>query len=108
MTFWMVFTGEHCINETGETGEKHGIMAYSRKLATIVFGSLCLLIFDVCERGVQLYNPFFSIWSTELGSDIALGFIVLAGICAGIYFLFICYMIYKVSMNLSHKQVVST
>lgn len=105
MTFWLVFTGEHCINETGETGEKHGIMAYWKKLSVVFFGSLCLLIFDICERGFQLRNPFYSIWATEIGSDIALSFIILAGISAGVYFLFICYMVYKVSMNLSQKQV---
>ena len=53
MIFWLVFTGEHLINDDG-TGEKNGLVAYWKKLAVVMFGCLCLFIFDVCERGVQL------------------------------------------------------
>jgi hypothetical protein len=28
----------------------------------------------------QLRNPFFSIWTTDLGTNIALGFIILGGL----------------------------
>jgi hypothetical protein len=105
MTFWLIFTGEHCINETGETGEKHGLMAYWKKLSVVLFGCACLFIFDVCERGMQLKNPFYSIWASDLSTNMALSFIILAGISAGIFFLFLCYMIYKVSKALGQKQV---
>ncbi len=54
MVFWMVFTGEHMINEDGATGEKSGIVAYWKKLAVVLFGCLCLFVFDMCERGVQV------------------------------------------------------
>ena len=53
MVFWLVFSGEHLINDDG-TGEKNGLVAYWKKLAIVMFGCLCLFIFDVCERGVQL------------------------------------------------------
>ncbi len=113
------------INEDGEAGERNGIFAYWKKLAVVLFGCLCLFVFDMCERGVQLRyikvtpfvvlklhlyfslirNPFFSIWVTDLGTNLALGFIILAGLSAGVFFLFLCFMIYKVFMTISQKQV---
>ena len=53
MVFWLVFTGEHMINEDGATGEGNGILAYWKKLAVALFGCLCLFVFDMCEKGVQ-------------------------------------------------------
>ena len=107
MTFWMIFAGEHCINDSGAgAGEKNGLVAYWRKLAVVLFGCTCLFVFDMCERGVQLKNPFYSIWSTDIGTNLALGFIILAGVSAGLFFLFLCYMIYRVFMSISEKQVI--
>eukprot|EP00094_Tigriopus_californicus_P009351 TCALIF_09017-PA protein Name:"Similar to wls Protein wntless (Drosophila sechellia)" AED:0.06 eAED:0.06 QI:0/0/0/1/0.66/0.5/4/0/572 len=103
MIFWLIFAGEHCINDAGP-GEKNGIKAYWKKLAVILFGCSCLLVFDICERGTQLKNPFYSIWTTEFGTNVALGFIILAGISAGVFFIFLCYMIYRVFMTISEKQ----
>lgn len=53
----------------------------------------------MCERGVQLKNPFYSIWATEIGTNLALAFIIIAGICAGLYFCFLSFMVYKVIFN---------
>jgi len=103
MVFWLVFSGEHLINDDG-TGEKNGLVAYWKKLAIVMFGCLCLFIFDVCERGVQLQNPFYSIWVTDLGTQLALAFIILAGVSAGVFFLFLCFMIYRVFLTIAHKQ----
>merc|ERR1719150_2028871 len=103
MVFWLVFSGEHLINDDG-TGEKNGLVAYWKKLAVVMFGCLCLFVFDVCERGVQLQNPFYSIWVTDLGTQLALSFIILAGVSAGVFFLFLCYMIYRVFLTIAHKQ----
>lgn len=68
-------------------------------------GCTSLFIFDMCERGVQLRNPFYSIWvSSAIGAHFAFAFIVLAGISAGIYFVFLCYMIWRVFCNISLKR----
>ena len=42
-------TGE----EDGQ-GEVNGLMSYWKNLAVVLFGCLCLFVFDMCERGVQL------------------------------------------------------
>lgn len=102
LVFWLIFAGEHLIGDTN-VGESEGLIGYWKNLAVVLFGCLCLFVFDMCERGVQLQNPFYSIWVTDLGTNLALGFIILAGISAGLYFLFLCYMIRKVFATISSR-----
>ena len=52
---------------------------------------------------LSLQNPFYSIWVTDIGTNLALGFIILAGISAGLYFIFLCYMIRKVFLTISNR-----
>lgn len=105
MIFWLVFTGEHLINDDSDTtGEKRGFLAYWKNISVILFGFTCLFIFDMCERGVQLRNPFYSIWVTDLGTNLSLGFITLAGLSFGIYFMFLSYLIYKAFRTISQKE----
>ena len=101
LVFWLIFAGE------GSEGEPpQGLLGYWKNLAVVLFGCLCLFVFDMCERGVQLQNPFFSIWVTDLGTNLALGFIILAGISAGLYFLFLCYMISKMFATISSRTAI--
>uniref|UniRef100_A0A6A7G0D7 Protein wntless n=1 Tax=Hirondellea gigas TaxID=1518452 RepID=A0A6A7G0D7_9CRUS len=100
LSFWLVFAGEHLMDDV----ERNRVRAYWRHLSAVLGGCVCLFIFDMCERGVQLRNPFYSIWVTDLGTNLALAFIILAGICAGLYFCFLSYMIWKVFVNISAKR----
>ncbi|KAK4316507.1 hypothetical protein Pmani_012363 [Petrolisthes manimaculis] len=100
LSFWLIFTGEHLMDDI----ERNNVRAYWRHLSAVLGGCLCLFIFDMCERGVQLSNPFYSIWVTEIGTNLALAFIILAGVCAGLYFCFLSYMIWKVFINISKKR----
>lgn len=103
LSFWLVFAGEHMLIQ--DAPHKNTIRSrYWKHLSAVVVGCLSLFIFDICERGVQLRNPFYSIWTTPLGSKVALSFIVLAGISAGVYFLFLCYMVAKVFRNIGTKR----
>ncbi|KAF5288100.1 hypothetical protein FQA39_LY15525 [Lamprigera yunnana] len=104
LSFWIIFAGEHMLIK--EVSNKNSLRAYWMHLSGILIGCLSLLIFDLCERGVQLYNPFYSIWVTPIGTNLALSFIILAGISAGIYFIFLCYMIWKAFKNISIKRSV--
>ncbi|KAK7070762.1 B9 domain-containing protein 1 [Halocaridina rubra] len=100
LSFWLIFAGEHLMDDI----ERNRLKVYWRHLSAVLGGCLCLFIFDMCERGVQLRNPFYSIWVTETGTNLALAFIILAGVCAGLYFCFLSYMIWKVFMNISSKR----
>ncbi|KAG4072009.1 hypothetical protein HA402_010946 [Bradysia odoriphaga] len=102
LSFWLVFAGEHMLIQ--DNGERNSLKIYWKHLSAVVVGCLSLFVFDVCERGVQLRNPFFSIWVSNFGSHFALTFIILGGISAGIYFLFLCYMIWNVFCNISIKR----
>nr|NVI79988.1 wntless [Cucujiformia] len=104
LSFWLVFAGEHMLIQ--DNGCKNSIKMYWKHLSTILIGCLSLLIFDLCERGVQLLNPFYSIWVTPIGTNLALSFIILAGISACLYFMFLCYMIWRVFKNISIKRSV--
>jgi len=95
LSFWLVFAGEHLMVQE-DNGHNH-LRTYWKHLTAVGLGCLSLFIFDMCERGVQLTNPFYSIWVTDIGTNLALSFIILAGISAGVYFLFLSYMIWKVS-----------
>ncbi|KNC30447.1 hypothetical protein FF38_08487, partial [Lucilia cuprina] len=103
LSFWLVFAGEHMLIQ--ESPQKNSIRSrYWKHLSAVVVGCLSLFIFDICERGVQLRNPFYSIWTTPLGAKVALSFIILAGISAGVYFLFLCFMVFKVFRNIGAKR----
>ena len=104
MAFWLVFAGEHLINDDDSHGQRNGILGYWKNLGIVMVGCLCLFIFDLCERGVQLRDPFASIWVTDMGTNLALGFIIFAGLSASVYFLYLCVLIYKVFRTISAKQ----
>lgn len=101
-SFWLVFAGEHMLIQ--DTSALSSLNQYWHHLSAVAMGCISLFIFDMCERGVQLRNPFYSIWVTDLGTNMALTFIILAGICTGIYFLFLCYMVWQVFKNISSKR----
>ncbi|CAK9819048.1 Protein wntless [Anthophora plagiata] len=102
LSFWLVFAGEHLMVSEGE--QRNSLKCYWRHLSAVGIGCLSLFVFDMCERGVQLRNPFYSIWVTDLGTKFALSFIILAGVSAGVYLIFLTYMIWKVFMNISAKR----
>ncbi|XP_011200188.1 protein wntless [Bactrocera dorsalis] len=103
LSFWLVFAGEHMLIQ--ESPYKSTIRSrYWKHLSAVVVGCLSLFIFDICERGVQMRNPFYSIWTTPMGARVAMSFIILAAISAGIYFLFLCYMVWKVFKNIGAKR----
>ncbi|XP_047035669.1 protein wntless [Helicoverpa zea] len=101
-SFWLIFAGEHMLIQ--DASAQSSVKQYWRHLSAVAMGCISLFIFDMCERGVQLRNPFYSIWVTDIGTNLALTFIILAGISTGVYFLFLCYMIWQVFINISQKR----
>uniref|UniRef100_A0A7M4EYK3 Wnt ligand secretion mediator n=1 Tax=Crocodylus porosus TaxID=8502 RepID=A0A7M4EYK3_CROPO len=100
LSFWIIFCGEHMMDQN----ERNRLSGYWKQVGPIAVGSFCLFIFDMCERGVQLKNPFYSIWTTDVGTELAMAFIIVAGICLCLYFLFLCFMVFQVFRNISGKQ----
>lgn len=100
MSFWVIFTGEHLVDQP----ERNRLKSYWKPLGAIGFGCLSLLVFDLCERGYQLHNAFHSIWATKLGSNAAYGFLICAAVCASLYFLFLCVMVFRVFWNIRGKR----
>ncbi|XP_047446048.1 protein wntless homolog isoform X2 [Mugil cephalus] len=97
--------GLHPANKSQDQTERNRFSVYWKQVGPIVFGSFCLFIFDMCERGVQLTNPFYSIWASDVGTELAMAFIIVAGICACLYFLFLCFMVFQVFRNISGKRM---
>uniref|UniRef100_UPI00359017E2 protein wntless homolog n=1 Tax=Myxine glutinosa TaxID=7769 RepID=UPI00359017E2 len=100
LCFWVIFCGEHLMDQK----ERNRLSFYWKQVGAITFGSLCLFLFDLCERGVQLKNPFYSVWATETGAHLAMGFIVVAAVCAGLYFFFLVFMVIQVFRNISGRR----
>ncbi|XP_039458144.1 protein wntless homolog isoform X1 [Oreochromis aureus] len=97
--------GRHPTKKSQDQMERNRFSIYWKQVGPIVFGSFCLFIFDMCERGVQLKNPFYSIWASDIGTELAMAFIIVAGICACLYFLFLCFMVFQVFRNISGKRM---
>lgn len=69
LSFWLVFAGEHMLIQ--DDGGASSIKTYWKHLSAVASGCLSLFAFDLCERGAQLRNPFYSVWMTKVGSNIA-------------------------------------
>lgn len=100
MSFWVIFAGEHLVDQP----ERNNLKSYWKQVGAIGFGCLSLLIFDLSERGYQLHNAFHTIWSSNVGSNAAYGFIIFAAVCACLYFLFLCVMVFRVFWNIRGKR----
>ncbi|XP_028138242.1 protein wntless-like [Diabrotica virgifera virgifera] len=99
--FWLIFAGEYMLVQN--QGDRNSIRCYWKHLTTIIVGCMSLFIFDLYEKGLQLVNPFYSIWVTPLSTNLAIAFVILVAIAASTYFVFLCYMIWRVFKNISVK-----
>ncbi|XP_041646400.1 protein wntless homolog [Cheilinus undulatus] len=97
--FWIVFCGEHLMDQR----QRNRLSAYWWQVGLVMFGSSVLLIFDLSERGVHLTNPFYSVWASEVGTNVAKTFIIVAGISVCLYFFSLCGMVRCVFRNIGGK-----
>ncbi|CAL2033710.1 unnamed protein product [Caenorhabditis brenneri] len=99
-SFWLIFAGEHLIDDT----TRNNIKSYRFNLSFIIIASGALLIYDLIERGVQLYDPFYSVWSSPTGSQIAYVAIFISAVCTVAYFVFLLFKIVRVWTTIKSKR----
>eukprot|EP00794_Sanderia_malayensis_P008082 gene8082-8947_t len=99
LCFWCIFAGEHILDQQKRGSWK----CYKWQLILVSLGCASLLIFDLVERGVQLRNPFHTIWKKDSGETAAKGFIIFAAICAGLFVIFFTALVFRVFRHMSIK-----
>ncbi|XP_057299652.1 protein wntless homolog [Hydractinia symbiolongicarpus] len=101
LVFWCIFSGEHILDQN----ERNKLASYKYEIGSISVGCLALFIFDCVERGVQLSNPFHTIWKKDAGEKAAKAFLGLAAFASIIYCLFFMRLLYFVYRNIRMKEV---
>ncbi|KAI6194438.1 hypothetical protein M3Y96_01124900 [Aphelenchoides besseyi] len=99
-SFWLVYAGEHLLDNRS----RNSLRNYSVTLTLVVGACVSLLLYDLFERGVQLSNPFHSIWSTETGRHFAYGTLYIATACSAIYFVFLLYKVMRAWSTIKQKR----
>ncbi|CAK9303046.1 unnamed protein product [Gordionus sp. m RMFG-2023] len=99
--FWIIFCGEHLIDDV----PRNRLSAYWKYLIGVGSACIFLFVFELCERGIELKDPFFSIWSTEAGTRIAISILSLSVICMACYLVMLSHLIYRVFANVSKKRL---
>ena len=84
-----------------DQAHRNKLSAYKWHLFFIFLASFALLSFDLAERGVQLSNPFATVWSHP-GFGYAL--LITGGLSAFLYLLLLIYLVYKVFRSIRYKR----
>uniref|UniRef100_A0A146L601 Protein wntless n=1 Tax=Lygus hesperus TaxID=30085 RepID=A0A146L601_LYGHE len=101
LSFWLVFSAEHLMVQEVQ---KKSLKDYWPYFSSVVVGCVSLFVFELCERGIQLKNPFYSIWVTDAGTKLAMALLVIGGLCGIGYLILLCYLIWKVFCNIGTKR----
>lgn len=99
LSFWIIFVGEHLLDGTRKNNR---LSSYYKELLVICIASTSLLLFDLCDRGVQAFDPFVTIWETD--PRFAKTFILTASVASLTYLGFLAYYIYLAYRTISNKQ----
>ncbi|CAH8509386.1 unnamed protein product [Schistosoma turkestanicum] len=124
--FWLIFTGEHMMQETApppptssSSSSSSGHNRFKSNSNSNYFGlnrlywprillvaSCCaaLFIFELAERGVQIRNPFYSIWSHPIAAKMGLISIIIGALCAFAYMIYLTILIGKAFLQIMHKR----
>ena len=85
--------------------ERNRVTLYWKHLLSIAFACACLFIFEVSERGVQLSNPFYSVWSHPDATRLAMASIIMASVALAVYFVFLTYMVIRLLRQMLGKSL---
>lgn len=101
LQFWCIFAGEHILDQR----DRNMLSSYKYEMGSIGIGCASLLIFDLVERGVQLRNPFHTIWRRDAGETAAKVFLVVAAIMSVLFGLFLVRSMYLALRTFRSKSV---
>ena len=78
--------------------------SYWKYIGTLWTGCVSLLVFELCQRGMQMNNPFFDLWDYHSGSNLALVMLMFACGSGLFYFGLLFYLIAKVFVNFHQRK----
>ena len=99
-TFWLVFISEHLLDRPC----RNNLWNYKFQLALVSTAAVSMFVFDCVERGIQLSRPFWSVWDSTHGRNAAVAMPIIGGVCGGLYTLYLCLLVAKVSFNLIKRR----
>ncbi|GAA33940.2 Protein wntless B [Clonorchis sinensis] len=97
--FWLVFTGEHMMD-----GLQSGGRVYWPRLLLVAGSCTALGIFELAERGVQIRNPFYSIWSHPAAAKLGIASVVTGAVCAFCYLAYLAFVVARVLLQILSKR----
>lgn len=101
LSFWVIFTGEHLARKS----DRNKLKRYKWELSAITLASASMLMFDLIERGAQIFDPFYTVWAASTGAYNAALVLIVAGATSGaIYCSFLFYLIFKVFQAMKEKK----
>ncbi|THD20290.1 Wntless Wnt ligand secretion mediator [Fasciola hepatica] len=98
--FWLVFTGEHMMDGEGRSANR----VYWPRLLLVAGSSAALFIFELAERGVQIRNPFYSIWSHPTVARLGIVSVVIGAICAFAYMGYLAFLVIRALVQILNKR----
>ncbi|CAH8856722.1 unnamed protein product [Trichobilharzia szidati] len=105
--FWLVFTGEHMMADPASRVKTNclGLKGlYWPRLLLVAGCCTALFIFELAERGVQIRNPFYSIWSHPIAAKMGLTSIVIGALCAFAYMIYLTILVVQAFIQILGKR----
>ncbi|VDP24516.1 unnamed protein product [Schistosoma mattheei] len=109
--FWLVFTGEHMMQDSSSGNRSkpnnncYGLNGlYWPRILLVASCCAALFIFELAERGVQIRNPFYSIWSHPIAAKMGLTSIVIGALCAFAYMIYLTILVVKAFIQILGKR----
>ncbi|CAH8567257.1 unnamed protein product [Heterobilharzia americana] len=105
--FWLVFTGEHMMAEPVNRIKSNcfGLKGlYWPRLVLVASCCTALFIFELAERGVQIRNPFYSIWSHPIAAKMGLTSIIVGALCAFAYMIYLTILVVQAFIQIFKKR----
>lgn len=100
LCFWLVFVGEHALQDSPLNSRSFS--SYYRAILIVFCGCIALFMFDSAERGVQAFDPFFTVW--EMQSLLPIALVLIGFLCALVYVAYLVYQIVQVFKTISGRQ----